>query len=860
MRPSRMVLRLCLAMGLSTWGCTINRQKFEFCKPADLSCVQPALGATQLEVSDATLCAERDSMYCEPDSPLSLDEQALSPDRLIPMTLEDCIQQALSTSKIMRDLGGTVVRSPQTVNSNVDPGLVFSDPRSGEEAALSAFDANLFVSNYFERNHRGLNNQFFGQNGEFEQNLNTTQSGINKRSATGGLYTIRKFEVYDRNNQLSNRFSSHSWDSYIEGEMRQPLLQGAGTEFNRIAGPGAVPGQLNGVLLARVRTDISLTDFERSVRDLVADVENAYWDLYYSYRDLEARIEVRDIAELTFKQLDTNAVSQGKKAQAVEQVLRFQSEVVDSLNGRPIDGTRLNNGSAAGTFRSSGGVRISERKLRLMIGLPINDGRLIRTVQSPTMTPVTYDWNASISDAMQHREELRRQRWVIKQRELELVANRNFLKPQLDVIGRYRLRGFGEDLFGPDSAYSSMYDGQFQEWQAGVEYNMPIGFRRAAAAVQNSRLALARDVEVLKEQERFVHFGLSNAIAEAKRAQENLALQRQRLDAIVLQLEFIDSRKAAEKAELDVELETHRRLLDARLRFHQAEVEYALALRNVNFEKGTLLSYCNINLAESITHPKAQNDAAERIKFQNFDKVPANRDAIIGKKAVGNSQMQTAQPIEGMIQDVSSQGVSIQASDMPQVQAPGQAPEPVAVPEAKLPAADALDKVPDVPTVPDNQPPAQPVVPPPAAPNGPANSDTIKFSFSDINAQGTTNSSMPRPIMAMPVQPQASHTVPAAAVGRPSRPVVSIPVTLSPMPVAPASFQAPSRVQATSPSMAPTMAPTYSGPKPLRIESPTGQALKPTATKLEPAVGLNKSTGKPVGNRPMPMTQKNLWR
>ena len=42
---------------------------------------------------------------------------------------------------------------------------------------------------------------------------------------------------------------------------------------------------------------------------------------------------------------------------------------------------------------------------------------------------------------MERREELRRQRWIIKQRELELVANENFLKPQLDLVSRVRSRG-----------------------------------------------------------------------------------------------------------------------------------------------------------------------------------------------------------------------------------------------------------------------------------------------------------------------------------------------------------------------------------------------------------------------------------
>ena len=622
-----------MALVVITGGCCLPSNGFNFCKDSSLSrCTQPASCATQLAPADANLTANCLPSSPDPISPLDIQEEMLAPGNLISMSLADCIREALTSSHILRDLGGTVIRSPQTVSTNLDPALVFTDPRSGEEAALSSFDANFFVNNYFERNHRGLNNQFFGNNGEFKQDLNTTQTGVNKRSATGGLFSFRNVTIYDRNNQLSNRFPFDSWDSYVEAEARQPILQGAGTQFNRIAGPGSSPGVLNGVLLARVRTDVSQINFERSVRDLVAEVENAYWDLYYAYRDLEARVEVRNIAKETLSKMPAEAFSVGKIAQAEEQLHRFQSEVIDAINGRPIDGTRTNNGSSGGTFRSGGGLRVAERKLRLMTGMPINDGRLISPSDMPTSAPVIYDWPSSIGEALSSREELRQQKWVIKQKELELLANRNFLKPQLDLISRYRFRGFGEELVGPLSATSSLYGGEYQEWQVGLEYNVPVGLRRAHAAVQNSRLALSREVEVLREQERYVNFGLSNAINEAKRAHENMALQRKRLDSIVVQLNAIEAKAGGENAELDVRLETHRRLLDARLRYHQAEVEYVIALRNVHFEKGSLLRYCNVNTTEACAPAKAQADAAERIEFQDPQAVPAVRDTIVGNR------------------------------------------------------------------------------------------------------------------------------------------------------------------------------------------------------------------------------------
>jgi outer membrane protein TolC len=628
MFKSRMCFGLSAAVSVTLAGCQLQGFKGTSFSPSNVPVGSGPMA--QLKPSDAV---ETGNMpyYMESNSPMDWDEASFSPGQMRSVSLQECISMALSTSRVMRDLGVTVVRSPQSVTTNLDPAMVYSDPRIGEEAALSAFDANFFASSFWEDNDRRLNNQFFGVQGNFSQDLSTSQMGVNKRSATGGLFSLRKVAVYDRNNQLSNTFKPSSWENYVEAEIRHPLLQGAGTEFNRIAGPGSTPGQLNGVLLARTRTDANLVEFEKSVRDFVAEVENAYWDLYFAYRDLDARIQVRTIAEETLATMDKASVSEGKRAQAQEQVDRFQAEVIDSLNGRAIDGTRTNNGSVGGTFRGTGGIRVSERKLRLLIGLPINDGQLLNPSDMPSTAKVVFDWDASLQEALTQREEIRKQRWIIKQRELELIANRNFLKPQLDLVSQYRMRGFGE-AFG--NAVTSLSNADFQEWQMGLEYQLPVGFRRANAAVRNSQLALVRETELLREQERAIHYGLSNALNEAKRAHQNLALQEKRLDSIVTQLNSMTAKEESlERAELDVRLETHRRLLDARLRYHQSEVEYKLALRNVNVEKGSLLRYCNVWLNETAPSAEAVSDAVQRIAVQDYAKIPESRDIVVGSSS-----------------------------------------------------------------------------------------------------------------------------------------------------------------------------------------------------------------------------------
>src|SRR6185295_13578961 len=62
------------------------------------------------------------------------------------ISLEEAIQLTLANSRVMRDLGGAVVRAPATTRATMDPAIVETDPRTGIEAALSEFDARFQTS------------------------------------------------------------------------------------------------------------------------------------------------------------------------------------------------------------------------------------------------------------------------------------------------------------------------------------------------------------------------------------------------------------------------------------------------------------------------------------------------------------------------------------------------------------------------------------------------------------------------------------------------------------------------------------------------------------------------------------------
>jgi outer membrane protein TolC len=626
------------------------------------------------------------------------------------LTLEECVHLALENSRVLRDLGGTLLRSPEAALTVYNPAIEETHPRFGVDAALSEFDAIFSAQALGGKNDRPLNVKE-GPNtpDEYVQDTALVEGAIAKRAVTGSMFSLRHTIAYDANSTPSNKFPS-IWNTFLEGEVRQPLLQGAGVEYNRIAGSArtafggvnGLPGLTNGVLIARVNTDISLTDFEIGVRDLVSNVENAYWDLYYAYRDLDAKIAGRNAALESWRRIQALYIAGRKggeaerEAGAREQYLRFEEEVKNALAGRPIEGTQTDNGSKGGTFRATGGVHISERRLRLLLGLPITDGRLIRPAEEPPLAKVVFDWGQVTGEALIRRTELRRQKWYVKRRELELTAARNFLLPQLDAVGLYRWRGLGNmlisDIAGPpnrfDDAYDNLFNGYYQEWQLGMEFTMPFGFRRGHVAVRNAQLQLARERAILREQEREVMLGLSNAIAEVERAWSVVQTNYNRRLAAGAQLAAAQAAFDADKADLDLVLESQRRKSDADTRYFGALTEYALAIKNVHFEKGSLLEYSEVFLAEGPWPLQAYDDADMR-RFRDRPIPPLN---YVFKKGAVIDTLPPGRPISEPVavpEMIPLPPPDEPASHRPVVLGAEQIPAPAPVPvKTALPAGD----------------------------------------------------------------------------------------------------------------------------------------------------------------------------
>lgn len=591
----RQTIVLCCITAIVVSGCHSNDVHFEPSGP-----MQPF--AQQIEYTD--VCHDDHTLDVGSLAPPPSVRHPMESERL-PMTLEDAIRQALQNSQVIRSLGAQVVSAVPGSRTVYDPAIQEASPALGVEAALAAFDAQFTTSLFADHTERLFNNFFFGAGANgLNSQVGDFQLGVNKTAATGTQFTMQNLTNYNRNNSPANLFPS-VYDTVFQASFRHPLAQGSGVEFNRIAGPNSTPGNYNGVLLARINTDVSLTDFEAAVRDLVRDVESSYWELYFAYRDLSVKTEGRDLSleswRLEKERLEVGSRTPDQEAFARQQYYLSKVNVENALSG---------------TAGGLGGVYTAERRLRRLLGLPTSDGRIILPTTDPVDADLVFDWHDSLAKTMTRRVELRRQQWTIKRRELELIAARNFTRMRVDLLGEYRYRGFGDHLFGDfntpgASTFESLFTGDLQEWRAGVDIRTPVGNRLGHAAVRHAELQLAREHAIYDDMELQVASELHGAFTELDRAYVVTRSQYNRRVATLIRLEAERERNRGGKAALNLVLDAQQQAVDAESNYYRSLVDYNLAIMNMHYARGTLLDRHGVTLAEGPWSPEAQQSAAK---------------------------------------------------------------------------------------------------------------------------------------------------------------------------------------------------------------------------------------------------------
>jgi outer membrane protein TolC len=364
-----------------------------------------------------------------------------------------------------------------------------------------------------------------------------------------------------------------------------------------------------GILLARIAHDQARFEFERRVHDLLFAVEEAYWDLYGAYWDLYSRESGLRLTHALWQtaraKFKAGGISQEELAQIEEQFHFFRSQRLEAL-GRGTPG------------RPQSGVLEAERRLRYVLGLPPEDGTRLVPSDAPVTTPVEPDWRVAVTDALGRRPELVQANEEIRAARLAELRAKDFLLPDLRFISRYDINGLG-GTFG--SSIRNLGQDPFPSWEMRLQMQVPLGFREGHAEVRRAQLLVAQRYAFLRDQESKVLLSLQRSYRDLVQFREEMVTRRSQREAAAVQVKVLDKKVKAGGGNIDLLLRAQLRWADALRDEYVAVCNYNIALADFERQKGTIMAYDNVALAESPLPTCAQERASAHIREFNHSLV-----------------------------------------------------------------------------------------------------------------------------------------------------------------------------------------------------------------------------------------------
>lgn len=378
-----------------------------------------------------------------------------------PLSLDEAIRTSLANSEVIRILAGTTaVASGATI---YDP--AFTNTQIDQDRAV--FDPTVESRNTFFRSEQpqGVFTNPLAPPSPVEIRTAPTEgfrssTGVQKRFITGGTARVDVTVDQSRVDGVLLPLNPQTATG-TSLSLNQPLLQGGGTTVN-----------LAPILISRIDTERSYFQLKGAVQDLVGGTIEAYWQLSSAQVDVWAREQ---------------QVAQGRQALGLAET-NFQigrSNIADTAQARV----------AYETFRATliaaqANLLDREAALRNIMGISPSDERRLTPVTPPSVRHLETDWEQILTLAEEYRPDLIELKLVLEADEQQLLIARNNALPRLDGVALYRWNG----LEGRTPTGTRLGDnGEFADWELGVNFSVPLGLRRERAIVRQTELLLTRD-------------------------------------------------------------------------------------------------------------------------------------------------------------------------------------------------------------------------------------------------------------------------------------------------------------------------------------------------------------------------------
>ena len=460
----------------------------------------------------------------------------------------------------------------------------------------SVYDPNLSLQLSKDRRVTQVGNFLSGAGNDsvWQQNWGL-EAEVKKKFVTGTSAEL-KLNGTDSTTDFLFQSLNPQYQSELNLSLTQPLLKDFGIDVGKSM-----------IKIANLNFKISEEQFRKNVMDILYQIEQYYWNLYFQIKDLEAREKSVKLAEDLLREFKIK-IEAGTLAPV--EIYQAEAEVAERKQDLIVARDLLRD--TEDDLKSALNFYEKEQYWDLTI-IPAD---------APRPAVIKEELMESMKEAFEYRPDYNQAKMDIEARNIMVKYTKNQVLPRVDIFGTIGTMGLGgrgssetadfmggggffQNLFGKkpdlwsrhwDNVADSMASGDFYNYLIGLKIEFPLGNRFAKSQYSKAKIEAARAVTLLRDLENTV-------INEVREAVRQVGTETERVEAAKASLRLTQEKLKAEEKKYEVGLSTTHDLLEfqedlarATSREAMARADYMKSLADLARVKGVLLKKSNISI------------------------------------------------------------------------------------------------------------------------------------------------------------------------------------------------------------------------------------------------------------------------
>lgn len=384
----------------------------------------------------------------------------------------------------------------------------------------------------------------------------SARAGVTKKIDTGASVTVStNMDRLLTNSEFSTL--NPAYDADLSLSVRQPLLDGFGTDVNRATRERSLVG-------------VDRADYvmQANVLEIVQQTEDAFYNLAFQRARLKVRLAARDVAQ-SF--LDENTVRRENGMATNLDVTQAEVGLADQR---------------ALVLNSRQAVSDAEDLLLSLIGDFAFDQSVPELEIDLTIGEIP-SVGGAYGMALEHQPDYQAALSLTEQLKFDVILARSRSRPRLDLGGALGYSGRASSF---REAYEEIPEGDGYAWQVDVVLSVPWGQREGKARLRQSELVLQREELRIRDLEQVLMMNIRTSVRAVETGLE-------RVDIAQLRRRLSNEEYELEKAKFEAGLSTSRLVLDAQQRSDQARVSELQAFVDLKNAWSTLQRVQGISLS-----------------------------------------------------------------------------------------------------------------------------------------------------------------------------------------------------------------------------------------------------------------------